>query len=86
MRVEGQSFGSPRTRLDASGLTRSLLLCVPQCWVIGHLQLTDEERIKYKGCPVIYHDEYGFFFEPRENTGIMKVGRKRLLCLCPRAS
>lgn len=28
-----------------------------QCWVIGHLQLTPEEAERYRGIPVVYHDE-----------------------------
>jgi hypothetical protein len=44
----------------------------PQCWVIGHLQLTDEEAERYKGIPVVYHETYvslaALAWQQRERT------------------
>lgn len=37
-----------------------------QCWVIAHIQVTPEEAAQYKGVPVVYDGDYGFFFEPNE--------------------
>ncbi|KAK7746710.1 hypothetical protein SLS53_001897 [Cytospora paraplurivora] len=41
-------------------------------WVYAHMQLTPEEVEEYKGVPVVYHGDFGFFFEPDEN-GVIKV-------------
>jgi len=37
-----------------------------QAWVWAHLQLTPEEIKDYAGCPVVYNEDIGFFFEPDE--------------------
>ncbi|KAJ4346098.1 hypothetical protein N0V95_005714 [Ascochyta clinopodiicola] len=46
--------------------------CVSKAWVYAHMQLTAQEAAAYKDCPVVYHGEYGFFFEPNED-GVIKV-------------
>lgn len=46
--------------------------CVSKAWVYAHMQLTPQEAARYKDCPVVYHGEYGFFFEPNEH-GVIKV-------------
>lgn len=44
--------------------------------MLAHLQLTPEEYEKWKGVPVLYHGDLGFFIEPRAETHIMKVRRQ----------
>lgn len=39
-----------------------------KCWTLGHIQLTDEEAVEWKGVPVIDHYELGFMFEPDPDT------------------
>jgi sarcosine oxidase/L-pipecolate oxidase len=46
--------------------------CCSKAWVYAHMQLTPEEAAEYKGCPVVYNGDFGFFFEPNEH-GIIKV-------------
>jgi sarcosine oxidase/L-pipecolate oxidase len=46
--------------IKAERLTKS------QAWVYAHIQLTPEEAAAYKGVPVVYNGEIGFFFEPNE--------------------
>ncbi|KAK2610192.1 hypothetical protein N8I77_003644 [Diaporthe amygdali] len=41
-------------------------------WVYAHIQLTPHEAAEYKGVPVVYHGDIGFFFEPNE-YGVIKV-------------
>ena len=41
-------------------------LTCAQAWVYAHIQLTPEEAAEYKGVPVVYNGEVGFFFEPNE--------------------
>ena len=39
---------------------------VVEAWVFAHIQLTPEEVAAYKGSPVVYYGDYGFFLEPNE--------------------
>lgn len=61
--------------------------CVSKAWVYAHLSLSPSEAALYKDAPVVYHGEYGFFFEPDEN-GVVKVcdefpGFTRFKCVTP---
>jgi sarcosine oxidase/L-pipecolate oxidase len=40
--------------------------------VYAHLRLTTQEAVDYKGSPVVYNGDVGFFFEPDE-YGVIKV-------------
>lgn len=44
----------------------------PQCWSVGHLQLTEAEAKKLDGVPVVNCRDIGFFFEPAEGN-ILKM-------------
>ncbi|KUI67686.1 L-saccharopine oxidase [Cytospora mali] len=46
--------------------------CCSKAWVYAHMQLTPEEAEEYKGVPVVYHGDIGFFFEP-DDHGVIKV-------------
>jgi sarcosine oxidase/L-pipecolate oxidase len=37
-----------------------------QAWVYAHMQLSPEEAKEFKGSPVVYNGDIGFFFEPNE--------------------
>lgn len=43
-----------------------------KAWVYAHMQLTPQEAAEYKGIPVVYNGDIGFFFEPNE-YGVIKV-------------
>ncbi|EIN09729.1 FAD dependent oxidoreductase [Punctularia strigosozonata HHB-11173 SS5] len=46
--------------------------CLSKCWVLCHIKLSDEEAAEYKGCPVVYNGDLGFFFEPSRDN-LIKV-------------
>ncbi|KAH9928536.1 FAD dependent oxidoreductase [Epithele typhae] len=46
--------------------------CCSKAWVYAHLQLTSDEVKEYAGCPVVYNEDIGFFFEP-DDHGVIKV-------------
>ncbi|KAB8275545.1 FAD dependent oxidoreductase [Aspergillus minisclerotigenes] len=45
----------------------------PTAWTLAHIQLKPEERAHYKNLPVIFNIEKGFFFEPDEERGEIKI-------------
>ncbi|OCF38305.1 sarcosine oxidase [Kwoniella heveanensis CBS 569] len=47
--------------------------CTSKCWVYCHVQLTDEEAEAMRGVPTMYNDVYGFFFEPRPDSHLLKL-------------
>ncbi|WVQ85370.1 hypothetical protein IAT38_007535 [Cryptococcus sp. DSM 104549] len=47
--------------------------CTSKCWVYAHIQLTPEEAEAMKGIPTVYNDKYGFFFEPRAESHLLKL-------------
>jgi sarcosine oxidase / L-pipecolate oxidase len=42
-------------------------------WAVAHIQLSPEEVVAMKGCPVVNCRDLGFFFEPDEDTGLIKL-------------
>lgn len=44
--------------------------CCSKAWVYAHIQLSKEEAAEYKGVPVVYNGDIGFFFEPNEYVTI----------------
>ncbi|KAJ4476758.1 FAD dependent oxidoreductase [Lentinula aciculospora] len=73
---DGTRYLADRVVLASGAWTPSLVDLEDQCcskaWVYAHIQLTPEEVKEYAGCPVVYNQDLGFFFEPDEN-GIIKV-------------
>lgn len=53
-----------------------------KCWVVAHLQLTDEEVGRWKGIPVIDNLEMGYTFEPDPDTGMFRPCT--CCCVCNR--
>lgn len=45
----------------------------PTAWTLVHIALNPEERALYKNIPVIFNIEKGFFFEPDEERGEIKI-------------
>ncbi|KAG2417502.1 hypothetical protein HFD88_008721 [Aspergillus terreus] len=45
----------------------------PTAWTLVHIQLKPEERAQYKNMPVVFNIEKGFFFEPDEERGEIKI-------------
>ncbi|EYE92074.1 NAD(P)/FAD-dependent oxidoreductase [Aspergillus ruber CBS 135680] len=45
----------------------------PTAWTLVHIALSPEERTLYKNLPVIFNIEKGFFFEPDEENGEIKI-------------
>lgn len=45
----------------------------PTAWTIAHIALSPDERALYKNFPVIFNIEKGFFFEPDEERGEIKI-------------
>lgn len=45
----------------------------PTAWTIAHIPLEPHERKLYKNIPVIFNIERGFFFEPDEERGEIKI-------------
>lgn len=45
----------------------------PTAWTLAHIALSPEERSLYKTIPVIFNIEKGFFFEPDEERGEIKI-------------
>ncbi|KAF9073737.1 FAD dependent oxidoreductase [Rhodocollybia butyracea] len=73
---DGSHYLADRVVLASGAWTPSLVELEDQCcskaWVYAHMQLTPEEVQDYAGCPVVYNEDLGFFFEPNED-GIIKV-------------
>ncbi|KAK5265337.1 hypothetical protein LTR96_009239 [Exophiala xenobiotica] len=53
--------------LDLEGQLR------PTAWTVSHIKLTQEELRLYKNLPVFFNIESGFFIEPDEEKGELKI-------------
>lgn len=45
----------------------------PTAWTLSHIKMTDEERKLYRNLPVLFNIEKGFFMEPDEDRGELKI-------------
>ncbi|KAK8137443.1 hypothetical protein PG984_002936 [Apiospora sp. TS-2023a] len=74
--VDGTKYYADKVVLAAGAWSPALVdlegQCCSKCWVYAHMQLTPAEAAEYRGCPVVYHGDLGFFFEPDER-GVVKV-------------
>ncbi|KAJ5669792.1 hypothetical protein N7462_010862 [Penicillium macrosclerotiorum] len=74
--VDGKKYYADKIVLATGAWSPTLIdledQCVSKAWVFAHIQLTAHEASQYKGIPVVYDCDYGFFFEPNEH-GIIKV-------------
>ncbi|KAI1868528.1 uncharacterized protein JN550_006444 [Neoarthrinium moseri] len=64
--VDGTKYYADKVVLAAGAWSPAL------AWVYAHIQLSPEEAAEYKGVPVVYNGDIGFFFEPNEH-GVIKV-------------
>ncbi|KAH8906489.1 fructosyl peptide oxidase [Coniochaeta sp. PMI_546] len=73
---DGTKYYADKVVLAAGAWSPTLVDLEDQCcskaWVYAHIQLTPEEAAEYRGVPVMYNGEVGFFFEPNE-FGVIKV-------------
>ncbi|KAI1341713.1 fructosyl amino acid oxidase [Xylariaceae sp. FL0016] len=74
--VDGTRYYADKVVLAAGAWSPTLVDLEEQCcskaWVYAHIQLTPKEAAEYKGVPVVYNGDVGFFFEPNE-FGVIKV-------------
>lgn len=42
----------------------------PKCWTVAHIKLEKSELERFRGLPVLFNVQRGFFFEPDENDEI----------------
>lgn len=75
--ADGREHLADRTIL-AAGATAPLLLDFENqlratAWTLGHIKLTEEELKLYKNLPVLFNIESGFFMEPDEDKGELKM-------------
>ena len=68
--VDGTRYMADKVVLAAGAWSPVLVDLEEQCcskaWVYAHLQLTPDEAERFKGVPVVYNGDIGFFFEPNE--------------------
>ncbi len=48
-------------------------MLLPKAWTLAHIKLSGEERGLYKGLPVLFNCERGFFTEPDSEEGEIKI-------------
>ena len=48
-------------------------LLLPKAWTLAHIKLTEDERKLYKNLPVLFNCERGFFMEPDDERGEIKI-------------
>ncbi|KAI0126136.1 fructosyl peptide oxidase [Xylariales sp. AK1849] len=74
--IDGTKYYGDKVVLAAGAWSPTLVDLEDQCcskaWVYAHIQLTKAEAAEYKGVPVVYNGDIGFFFEPNE-YGVIKV-------------
>ncbi|KAK7955319.1 fructosyl peptide oxidase [Apiospora saccharicola] len=74
--ADGSQYYADKVVLAAGAWSPALVdlegQCCSKCWVYAHMQLSPAEAAEYRGCPVVYHGDLGFFFEPDEH-GVVKV-------------
>ncbi|KAH8664732.1 fructosyl peptide oxidase [Xylariales sp. PMI_506] len=74
--VDGSKYYADKVVLAAGAWSPTLVDLEDQCcskaWVYAHIQLSPQEAAEYKGVPVVYNGDIGFFFEPTDD-GVIKV-------------
>jgi sarcosine oxidase/L-pipecolate oxidase len=75
--ADGKIWRADRTILCAGASAGQFLDFLqqlrPTAWTIAHIALKPEERPLYKNLPVIFNIEKGFFFEPDDERGEIKL-------------
>ncbi|KAF2764067.1 fructosyl amine:oxygen oxidoreductase [Teratosphaeria nubilosa] len=74
---DGKQHRADRTILCAGACAGQLVdmkdQLRPTAWTLAHIQMTPEERRLYKNLPVLFNVERGFFMEPDEDNGELKI-------------
>jgi sarcosine oxidase/L-pipecolate oxidase len=76
--ASGQDHKAAHTILCLGAHIGTLLPSITQqltakSWAAAHIQLSLNEVAAMKGCPVVNCRDLGFFFEPDEDTGLIKL-------------
>lgn len=75
--VDGQEHRADRTILCAGANANSIFdmkhQLRPTAWTLAHIKMTSSELQLYKDLPVLFNIERGFFMEPDEDNGELKI-------------
>ncbi|KAF5382914.1 hypothetical protein D9757_006325 [Collybiopsis confluens] len=96
---DGTLYLADRVILASGAWTPSLIDLQDQCcsraWVYAHMQITPDEAKEYTNCPVVYNEDFGFFFEPNKHgiiaepsallRGESRESEPKLISISPRS-
>jgi len=75
--LDGKQHRADRTILCAGANANAIFdmehQLRPTAWTLAHIQMTPEELKLYKDLPVLFNVERGFFMEPDEDNGELKM-------------
>lgn len=75
--LDGTEHRADRTILCAGANANSIFdmkqQLRPTAWTLAHIKMTPEELKLYKNLPVLFNIERGFFMEPDEDNGELKM-------------
>ncbi|KAF1348510.1 fructosyl amine:oxygen oxidoreductase-like protein [Delphinella strobiligena] len=75
--LDGRQHRAERTVLCAGANANAIFdmkqQLRPTAWTLAHIKMTPEELKLYKNLPVLFNIERGFFMEPDEDNGELKI-------------